>query len=222
MSDSAPQTTNVVTLPAKSRRVRSRRGEGAGLRSEILDAVDQLMIDGNLEAVSIRAVGDIVGVSAPSIYRHFADKDEMIHDACERGFERFEAYLRGASAGKKDPLDAIHAIAIAYLHFAEANPGQYRVLFMTPYLIDPHTHDFSFDDDRTDMKALVHLSELVAAGIADKRIIAIAHPMQMAGMLWTMVHGIAALRLAKPEMPWPSIEDQAEMLFAMLTRGMCE
>ncbi len=214
-------STNVVELPTKLKRTRSRRGEGAGLRNEILDAVDQLMAaSGSADSVSIRAVGDIVGVSAPSIYRHFADKDEMVHDACERGFDRFEAYLRGASAGKEDPLDAIHAIAIAYLNFAQSNPGQYRVLFMTPYPIDLNQHDFSFETNRTDMKALVHLSELVQSGIDGGIILALALPMQMAAMLWTMVHGIASLRIAKPELPWPTIDEQANMMFTMLA-GIC-
>jgi AcrR family transcriptional regulator len=214
-------TTDMTTnMPTKLKRVRSRRGEGAGLRDEILDAVDKLMADaGTADAVSIRAVGDIVGVSAPSIYRHFADKDEMVHDACDRGFERFEAHLRGASNGKTG-LEAIHAIALAYLSFAAANPGQYRVLFMTPSPIDMTTHDFSFDTLRTDMTALVHLAELVDAGAKAGDIRQIADPMHMAAMLWTMVHGIASLRIAKPELPWPSIEDQALTLFTMLN-GIC-
>ncbi len=217
------QSGNVVSLPGKLKRARSPRGQGAGLRSEILDAVDKLMSEaGSDEAVSIRAVGEIVGVSAPSIYRHFADRDEMVHAACDRGFDRFDAYLRGASASATDPLAAIHAIAIAYLHFATANPGQYRVLFMAPHHhLDLNEHDFSFDSKSTDLSALVHLAELVAAGIAAKTIAPLGHPMQLAAMLWTMVHGIASLRIAKPEMPWPSIEVQAQMLFSMLANGIC-
>jgi AcrR family transcriptional regulator len=205
----------------KLKRVRSPRGQGANLRSEILDAIDTLMSGGSDETVSIRAVGEIVGVTAPSIYRHFADKEEMVHAACERGFDRFDAYLRGASAGHKDPLDAIHAIAIAYLHFAEANRGQYRVLFMAAHEMDLSDHDFSFDASRTDMSALVHLAELVDAGIVAGKISPFAGSMHVAAMLWTMVHGIASLRIAKHELPWPSIEDQAQMLFTVLSHGIC-
>jgi hypothetical protein len=43
----------------------------------------------------------------------------------------------------------------------------------------------------------------------------------MAAMLWASVHGIASLRIAKPEVPWPSVEDQLEVMFAMLANGMC-
>jgi AcrR family transcriptional regulator len=222
-SDLATNTLIDLPVAGKSKRVRSPRGQGAGLRSEILDAIDKLMSEsGSADAVSIRAVSELVGVTAPSIYRHFADKDEMVHAACDRGFDRFDAYLRGASAAASDPLMAIHSIAIAYLHFAMANPGQYRVLFMATHQIDMSEHDFSFEAKSTDLSALVHLAELVEAGIAKGEISPLGEPMQMAAMLWTMVHGMASLRIAKPEMPWPTIEDQAQLLFSMLANGMCQ
>ena len=64
-------------------RVRARRGEGDKLREEILVAVSELLDETNDEsAVSIRAIADRVGVTAPSIYRHFADKDEMLSAVC--------------------------------------------------------------------------------------------------------------------------------------------
>ena len=60
-----------------------RRGEGEKLRDEILVAVSELLDETNDElAVSIRAIADRVGVTAPSIYRHFADKDEMLSAVC--------------------------------------------------------------------------------------------------------------------------------------------
>ena len=65
-----------VVSPA---RVRARRGEGDKLREEILVAVSDLLDETNDEsAVSIRAIADRVGVTPPSIYRHFEDKEAML------------------------------------------------------------------------------------------------------------------------------------------------
>ena len=61
------------------------------------------------------------------------------------------------------------------------------------------------------------MSEAIDSGV----IVPIADPMTMATMLWTSVHGIASLRIAMPDIPWPSVEDQVEVLFAMLANGMC-
>ena len=65
-------------------RARLPRGEGALLREEILRATDELLIEtASEEAVSIRAVAAKVGVTAPSIYRHFEDKDALMFAVCE-------------------------------------------------------------------------------------------------------------------------------------------
>ena len=208
---------NVVSLAGRPRRVRARRGEGDRLRDEIIDAVEALLIAHGADGVSIRAVGGVVGVTAPSIYRHFNDKEEMVHAACQRAFDRFDAYLIDGSKSAANPLEAIHATAIAYLRFADANPSQYRVLFMSEDT-DQHKHDLG----STEMKGLVHIVEQVSAAIDAGFVQRIAEPLELALMLWSMVHGIAALRISMPDFAWPPIETQANLMFAMLAHGMCD
>ncbi len=208
---------NVVSLADRPRRVRARRGEGERLRDEIIDAVLHLLIEHGADGVSIRAVGQMVGVTAPSIYRHFADKDVMVHEACQRAFDRFDAYLVDASKNAANPLEAIHSSAIAYLTFADANPSQYRVLFMEKM---PHPHE-SHSLDSTEMQGLVHMADKVRAAMEAGMVAKVAQPHELALMLWSMVHGIAALRISMPDFAWPPIEDQANLMFTMLTTGMC-
>ena len=72
---------------ARHQRARARKGEGDQLRAEILAATaDLLLATGSEEAVSIRAVADAVGVTAPSIYRHFPDKNHLIFEVCLSSF----------------------------------------------------------------------------------------------------------------------------------------
>ena len=75
----------VTRTSAVKRRSRSRRGEGETLRADLLTATERLMIEaGSADAVSIRAIADAVGVTPPSIYLHFPDKDSLILAVCER------------------------------------------------------------------------------------------------------------------------------------------
>ncbi len=210
--------TNVVALADRPRRVRARRGEGERLRDEIIEAVESLLYAHGADGVSIRAVGQLVGVTAPSIYRHFDDKDAMVHAACQRAFERFDAFLVDASKDAANPLEAIHASAIAYLRFADANPSQYRVLFMSE---ESHHHEHDHSLDSTEMKGLVHIVDQVKDAVDAGYISLIAEPLDLAVMLWSTVHGIAALRLSMPDFPWPSIEAQAALMFTVLSTGMC-
>ena len=204
-------------------RVRARRGEGDRLRDEILDAAETLLIEtADAERVSIRAIGQIVGVTAPSIYRHFEDKDALLLAACERAYDRFDDYLMAEAADASNPLQGIKARAYAYIRFALSNPGQYRILFMTP---GTHKHPDISDVDvfgaDSSMKGLVHLSEAIQAAIDAGLVAPVAPTSELAVLLWSMVHGIASLRIAHPDMPWPDGEAQVDLLFHSLAVGFC-
>jgi AcrR family transcriptional regulator len=214
-------SSNETVVPMK--RVRARRGEGDRLRNEILDAAEKLLVEtADAESVSIRAISQIVQVSAPSIYRHFEDKDALVMAVCERAYERFGEVLRAGAEAYPGPLGAIKGRALAYVHFALANPGHYRVLFMTPgnlVRVDHH-HEHSFDVGQPGMKGLVELVAAVEQTITDGLVQPVASPLEMSLMLWAHVHGIASLRIAEPDMPWPPVEQQVDTMFMMLAQGM--
>lgn len=228
MPTASPNTTSRApagTPVPPVKRVRARRGEGERLREEILDAAEQLLVEkADAEAVSIRAISQMVGVTAPSIYRHFEDKDALVLAVCERAYDRFGDFIEAGAFQGKDggPLGEIMGRALAYVQFALANPGQYRVLFMTP---GSHKHpdmdQDALDMDQSHMKGLVELVESVERAIADGLILPKASAKDMSIMLWMQVHGIASLRIAHPDMPWPPAEQQVQMMFEFLSEGMC-
>jgi AcrR family transcriptional regulator len=61
------------------RRPRARRGSGDRLRDDILDAATELLLEtAHARAVSIRSVAQRVGITLPSIYLHFEDKNALL------------------------------------------------------------------------------------------------------------------------------------------------
>lgn len=66
-------------------------------RRQILEAFVSLASTGGYESVTMRSVGDRVGVKAPSIYRHFPNgRDEIVTEAFRWHFYRFaSAVLAG-------------------------------------------------------------------------------------------------------------------------------
>lgn len=217
-------TPSPTEQQAPMKRVRARRGEGSLLREEILDAAEQLLIEtADAEAVSIRAISQTVGVSAPSIYRHFEDKDALVLAVCERAYDRFGDFLNAGAAQGEGPLEEIMGRALAYVKFALANPGQYRVLFMTPgsHKHPDMMHENAFDMQHSEMKGLVQLVESMERAMADGLIRPVASALELSVMLWAQVHGIASLRIAHPEMPWPTEEEQVYLMFQCFAEGMC-
>ncbi len=117
--------------PAAQPRRRAPRGQGAALRGEVLGAAMELLREtGAEQAVSLRAVAQRVGVSVPSIYLHFADKQALLDAVCEEVFEQLFLALKEASADAADPFDALRRQGAAYVQFAVANPEHYRIVMM--------------------------------------------------------------------------------------------
>jgi AcrR family transcriptional regulator len=189
-------------------RVRARRGEGGLLREEILAAADALLIEtASEEAVSVRAIAERVGVSAPSIYRHFADKDELMFAVCERTFGRLDEAMEKAAVGIDDPYESLLARGLTYVRFGLDHPEHYRMLLMNSV---KDTHSVDVDDGRLTGEvvqggqAFNHLVAAAAGVIGRKRL----DPFTVAVEIWAFVHGITSLRITFPTFPWPPVEQQ--------------
>lgn len=98
-------------------------------------AMKEIAADG-LEAFSLRGVARRAGVSAPAVYRHFADKDALLVAVATECAERLAtAMVEAVSAAPPEPLEQFRATGIATVRFAVAHPEHYRVICM-PGVLD--------------------------------------------------------------------------------------
>jgi AcrR family transcriptional regulator len=207
-----------VSVPAvKGRRRRARRGQGDRLREEILEAAERLLVEtGDEEAVSIRSVAEAVGVTPPSIYLHFADKNELMFAVCERQFVRLDRVLEEAAAGSDDPLESLRLRGRAYVRFGLENPEHYRILFMGK----PKSEPEGFDAERLrNMASFDHLVDAVRRCM-DAGAIPRQEPVFVALGLWAVVHGLTSLLISKPDFPWPNADALADHLCAVQVAGL--
>lgn len=180
-------------------RRRARRGDGELLHDEIVAAATALLAErGGEEAVSIRAIADAVGVTPPSIYLHFADKDELFVAVCDDRFRELDRLSNLAAAGVADPLERIRRRGEAYIRFGLENPEHYRVLFMGP------RHASATTEQMKEWAAFEHLVDDVKSAIAAGSLG--GDPFIVALGLWATVHGITSLMITMPTFPWPPIE----------------
>jgi AcrR family transcriptional regulator len=209
-------------------RHRARRGEGDRLRGEILAAAQALLLEtADTSAVSIRAIADRVGVTAPSIYRHFADKDALMMAVCAGVFDQLDDALEKAGAGAADPFEELCLKGRAYVEFGVAHPEHYRLIFMIKHeqarntassgaggpAFDP-TGGLPLDGDApAGSAAFAHLQDTVHRAI-ERRHASVDPPDEfaMTCAVWSAVHGITSLRISLPHFPWPSVEQQLELV----------
>lgn len=167
------------------------------MREQILDETERLLLEtGSADVVSIRAVADAVGVTPPSIYRHFSDKDTLIVEVSERHFATLDAELEAAVFGLVDPIERLAACGKAYIRFGLANPEPYRILFMTRLAGMAEGRQQAWLAESTVFNQVVERAQAcIDAGRFQPEH---SDALKIALHLWAHVHGLTALAVSKP------------------------
>ncbi len=197
----------------------SPRPSRLGLRDDILDAAEGLLINtGSEDAVSIRAVAKTVGCTAPSIYRHFEDKQHLIFEVCARHFARLADFVADAVAGTDDPVVALGTMGRAYVRFALDNPEHYRIMFMGRSELTPEQYA---DERILESGAFGGLVALVQGCIDAGRFRAdLGDAVTVAHALWATVHGVASIAVAKPNIPGPPVDERLAAALEIALGGL--
>ncbi|SON61188.1 Tetracycline repressor protein class D [Mycobacterium simulans] len=198
------------------RRPRAPRGSGDLLRHEILDAATELLLEtGQARAVSIRSVAQRVGVTPPSIYLHFEDKDALLDAVCARYLARLDqAMEQAASRGgaQQSMVDVLRAQGLAYVRFAVQTPELYRLATMGEWRSGSNV------DIALDSSAFKHMRASVQA-LMDEGVYRSDDPTTIALELWTAAHGVAALLIAKPHLPFGDVDAFADRVLGAVLCG---
>jgi AcrR family transcriptional regulator len=194
-------------------RVRNRRGEGGLLREEIVAAAERILErEGDEGAITLRSVAREAGISAPSIYAHFAERDDIVEAVLDLAFERLHALVIEPVSALPDDVDPVELLLTgcrAYGEFAEREPARYRVLFSRRR-----------DDPAAPPQRLASfqvLADSLAACVRAGRS-ASTDPFTDATTLWTSIHGAVVLRQSLPGFPWPPLSETIETLALLIAR----
>jgi len=201
-------------------RPRSRRGEGERLRDEILTAADELLVEtASEDAVSIRAVADAVGVTPPSIYRHFPDKTSLLVAVCLRSFDSFAEVMRDAR-DPDDPLESLRALALAYVRYGLEHPEHYRIMFLDRLDLSAEQYAEELMSESSSFGVLIEtVRSLKASGILRPELVAM-DDFHLGVLLWSSVHGLTSLFVAKPNLPWADQEALVDGACDLILNGV--
>ncbi|CAM3141482.1 TetR family transcriptional regulator [Mycobacterium intermedium] len=195
------------------RRSRARRGSGDLLRQQILDAATELLLEtGQAKAVSIRSVAQRVGVTPPSIYLHFEDKESLLDAVCARFLDRLDEAMEQAAIGQPPTVDVLRAQGMAYVRFALQTPELYRLATMGEFRSGRHVdialHSSAFKHMRASVQTLM-----------DQGVYRSDDATTIALELWCVSHGIAAMFISKPHLPFGDVEAFADRVFGAVICG---
>lgn len=155
----------------------------------ILRAADSLLETGGRDAVTLRAVGEVAGVSRMTPYRHFEDKSALLHVVAERALRTMAESIRAASTAASGASEKLRAGARAYLDHALDNPHHYQLIFGDTPLTQPGPQLNAAADDA--MRAI----EEIVADAQGAGLLRLAPTRELATVLWVLLHGLAALQI---------------------------
>jgi AcrR family transcriptional regulator len=140
---------------------------------EIVGAARELLETEGAAGLSMRRIAERLGIRAPSLYKHFRDKEALAAAIVSDGFEQWARRFGTAVAQGPDPLAAL---ARAYRDFALEHPHLYRLMTEGPLARDRLAPG-------VEERAAASLLE-AASGDAD-----------LARAIWAFAHGMAILEL---------------------------
>jgi AcrR family transcriptional regulator len=196
-----------LTLKKRKERYRSE------LRAETLTMARELIKEEGYGGLTIRKLANRMDCSPMALYSYFADKQALLIALAQEGFEKVAK--RFESADGQDPLSAIRKILLDYIAYADENPFEYRVLFMSVETLG------ELKVTRQDLQernpAFGPLFKWVETCI--KTGVLQGDAFAVSTVLWTGAHGAASLLITATNFPFASRDSYAVEVVDTLLSG---
>lgn len=188
--------------PAKRRRGRppasaeDLRVAHDAARDRICGAALTLFDSGGIDAISMREIAGVIGVSPMMPYKYFPTKDHLLQELRTRAFLDFERALRGAVGDSGAGREKLEAMLTAYLEFGLRERRAYRLMF-DYWVYDNQSRmleDFG-DAIRRQSGAWNVVLEVVEAYFAETG--ESTDPMNAAHLIWASLHGLVSLEASR-------------------------
>jgi AcrR family transcriptional regulator len=163
------------------------------IRKAILDASMKLFMEQGFENVSMRKIADLIEYSPTTVYLYFKDKNEILFELHELGFQKMAEYTTELWT-IKNPLVRLAKMGEYYIQFGLENPAFYELMFILKAPMEALESLVANCEWRSGDQALGRLKETVQECM-DRNLIekGDVHAVSMA--FWSMVHGMVSLAI---------------------------
>lgn len=157
----------------------------------MVDAAREMLRTTDLDDLSLRKLAARLGVTAPALYAHVEDKQDLLRAVAECGFAELVERFRAVDA--TDPVERLRAYGHAYVEHALADPEVFRVMF----LFRPDRLDVPGVDNELDAasESFTLPDEALRDALANGDVHPDRDPAMTALTLWTTAHGCASVLL---------------------------
>ena len=187
-------------------------------KERIIAAALEVVDEGGLEALTMRALGQRLDVEAMALYHYFPSKAALLEAVGQIGREVeavFGGFFDEMALANVPPGERVVQLGLRYIEFAQTHPAQFTLLFNTlPIELDTweefmeaHT---TFRIPQTAVQTGIDAGEFhPRAGYGRD---------EMAYHVWALVHGLAVLRQTRLR----SLEADCERLHRALLEALVD
>jgi len=180
-----------ASLSAAVMGIKERKAkEKEDLKQLILDAALELLERDGFDALSIRKIAERIEYAPATIYLYYRDKDQLLYELHNVGFELFMSDLRECLVGETAD-ERLKIMGRKYIEFGLRRPQLYNLMFIVPEPISEENL-VEFDGWAQGYSSLNFLKQILAQGmeegslpVGDVDISALQH--------WATVHGLVSL-----------------------------
>jgi len=182
------------------------------LRAALLKAAFHVIGKMGVEGFTLREVARRAGVSHNAPYRHFKSREDLVAALAAESLQQLTDAVRAAVEEQPKPQDRLRAAARGYLHWALKNPSRFRLTFHADF--DREAYPEYVEAYKDSLTLLSGLIEVHSASAVDTEL--------ASELIWSSVHGIAELGLAKRlrDGAKNELEQLAEAAVTTLLAGM--
>lgn len=208
-------------------RVPARRTYHHGdLRRTLLDAGVALARDGGPDAVVLREATRRAGVVPNAAYRHFASRQALLQAVRAEALASLAVAMEKELARRRRGPDAadvaraaLRAIGVAYLKFAQTEPGLFRTAFAVPG--EPETASNPAMAGRSGLNPFQLLGSALD-GMMEAGVLPPGRRLGAEYLAWSAVHGLAMLALEGPlrRLTRSQTRDIGQRLLDMVEKGL--
>jgi AcrR family transcriptional regulator len=158
---------------------------------QILLKVTRDLIDTEgINAISMRTVGGLAGLSRTALYRHFENKESLLAAIVVENFIILGEKFNILEGDCKNPGRFLFELFIAYYDFGIHNPDHYQLMFSTKWDTGKYP-DIRLAAISIFNKVAHLVSEALQFKPSDPKI-----PIEKTAILYAFIHGIVELHLA--------------------------
>jgi len=161
-------------------------------RTRMLAQARRLTEQDGFKRLSMRKLAAGLGVTATTIYRYFASKDELFLSLLVTGFNRLHGGMARCAAQARSEDGRLKAAADEYIRFGIEDKGYYSLMFGSDYpecreYADPREAALAQEATRVSMDVIGLVGEL-AAQAAGRPV-----PVERVVQAWMLLHGFVSL-----------------------------